>query len=143
MGKMNKIITFLSGIYLAVFGAFQLVRLLPRYNFIMGLTPSPHHTFLAVNFGIVSTLGLLCVIIGLGLIYRQAWARSMVIVASIFSLFFGITIVVCMTWLYFMLPYGGSAVSETYTLYYWVYLLICLIIMPAFFLIFFSREKTL
>ena len=138
---MKKIIVFLSGIYLAVFGMFQLVRFWPRYHFIMDQTPSLHRMFLAINFCVFSIFGLLYVVMGLGLIYRRCWAKNLLIVISSFALFFGASLAVGSTYVYFMSPYGATAISEVYNLYYWVYTLSFLIVMPAFFLIFFTRRS--
>lgn len=140
---MRKVLIFLSGVYLILFGAFQLARFWLRYDFIMAMAAGAHRVFLAMNFGVFSFFGLLSIIMGIGLIYRKNWAREMLVVISLFGLFFGVSLIIIYAYLRYMLPYGSLAVIHIEGLYYWSHVVFCLIAAPLFFVVFFTRKSVI
>jgi hypothetical protein len=140
---MRKLLVQLSGFYLLVFGAFQFARFWPRYNFIMEYPGGYYRAFLAMNFGIFSLFGLLSIIMGFGILSFKNWARNMLLIISGLGLFSGISMVILMACLHFMMPAGSGpiTVSSLLNVYYWVHVLTCLVLAPAFFLYLFTRRS--
>ncbi|MFA5148235.1 MAG: hypothetical protein WC491_03810 [Candidatus Omnitrophota bacterium] len=140
---MRKLLVQLSGFYLLVFGAFQLARFWVRYNYIFANADVVHRGFLAINFTIFSFFGILSIVMGFGIISYKNWARNLLLVLSGLGFFSGVSILVFIAFLRFFMPIGTGPTSVTSILnvYYWLHVLTCLVIAPAFFLYLFTRRS--
>jgi len=142
---MRKMLVQLSGLYLLDLGAFHLVRFLPRYHFILNCADDHMQMFYSINFTVITLFAVLSIVMGFGLLSFRNWARNMVLALSVMAMLFGVSIFVMIYFLRHMLPVGigPAAVENIRVLYYWLEVLGCLILAPAFFLYLFTRRSVI
>jgi hypothetical protein len=140
---MRKLLVRLSGLYLLVFGAFHLTRFWPRYNFIIDCPDAHLRMFYSINFTIITLFAVLAIVMGFGLISFKNWARNMALALSVIAILFGVSIFIMIRFLHHMLPagVGPMAVNDIRGLYYWLEVLLCLVLVPSFFLYLFTRRS--